>query len=105
MLRFAGSTRRGFGIPPSPHCSARRIALRPYRPGDVTIGGTPFEGHCPFLTCCGGELLAALVRTLLSIGPGRYANFLELCNGEVRRIPLLRTPVNRLHSCLFRALI
>src|SRR5215208_8457266 len=51
-LRFLGSTRRGFGILPSPYCSARRIAPRCYRPGDAAIGVTPFEGHSPFLTYC-----------------------------------------------------
>jgi hypothetical protein len=37
--------------------------------------------------------------------PHLGANFLELRQREVRRILLPRTPVNRLHSCLFRALI
>src|SRR5215210_8470116 len=68
MLRFAGSIRRRFDIPPSPHSSASRIAPRSYRPGDAAMRGRPFEGYYLFLTYCGGEL---------------------------RRIPLLGTWVNR----------
>src|SRR5215208_2331950 len=37
MLRFAGSTRRGFYIPPSSHSSANRIAPPSYRPGDAAL--------------------------------------------------------------------
>src|SRR5215208_6020293 len=56
MLRFAGSIRRRFDIPPSPHSSASRIAPRSYRPGDAAMRGRPFEGYYLFLTYCGGEL-------------------------------------------------
>src|ERR671921_969060 len=56
MLRFAGSTRSGFDIPPSPHSSASRIAPRSYSPGDAAMRGRPFEGYYLFPTYCGGEL-------------------------------------------------